>query len=244
MDKKDIEKYKQEMMNLYGRSTVPAEESVFAVNTRPETEKLPEVSVEPERDIQTEPQQENSPEDVFENSMEDIPEENVNELETLEERYPEPDLSELETDFGQENEISREPVSEDILGKEIGYIKVNVRTGDDSEPIENASIQITAIVDGNRLHIASGITDKSGTAPRFAVPAPSVSLSQQPDPNIRPYSNYDISVTADGFFNARSVDVPVFMGITSVQSFSMVPVPLFMKSNEETVTNFNQEPNL
>lgn len=33
-------------------------------------------------------------------------------------------------------------------------------------------------------------------------------------------------------------------GITSLQNFSMIPVPLYMKSSDETVTNFNQEPNL
>ena len=42
--------------------------------------------------------------------------------------------------------------------------------------------------------------------------------------------------------NARSVDVPVFAGITSVQNFSMIPVPAMMRQNDETVTYFNQEP--
>ena len=52
------------------------------------------------------------------------------------------------------------------------------------------------------------------------------------------------SITAEGFFNARSVDVPVFEGITSVQNFSMIPVPLFMRPGEETVTTYNQNTNL
>jgi len=49
-------------------------------------------------------------------------------------------------------------------------------------------------------------------------------------------------VTAKGFFNARSVDVPVFSGITSIQNFNMIPVPLMMKETDETLTIYNQEP--
>ena len=101
---------------------------------------------------------------------------------------------------------------------------------------------VTAIADGQRLILASGVTDISGAAPRFSVPVPSSDLSQAPDPSSRPYSLYDISVTAEGYFNARSVDVPVFEGITSVQDFSMIPVPSMMSSKDETVTYFNQEP--
>ncbi|MBQ8297834.1 MAG: carboxypeptidase regulatory-like domain-containing protein [Ruminococcus sp.] len=238
MDKRDIasqaERYKQEMMRLYGRSTVPAAdktEAVPAVNTRPETEKLPEAPSEPGREIQTEPSDTTSAEEK-----------------PVEERYPEPDLSELSTDLGQiskaDEMIRPEYASEESMGTAKGYILVNVRTGTDAEPVQNASVKVTAIVNGNRLIIASGVTNNSGITPKFEVPVPDISYSQAPDPAIRPYSLYDISVTAEGFFNARSVDVPAFEGITSVQNFSMIPVPLFMKANEETVTYFNQEPNL
>lgn len=237
MDKKDIasqaEKYKREMMRLYGKSTSPAaEETVPAVNTRPETEEFPDAVNEPERDIETEPDTEDvNPDDK-----------------TLDERYPEPDLSELSEDFGQTGgetpETEPSYASEESLGGSKGFILVNVRTGDESEPIENASVKVTAIVGGERMLIASGITNQSGTAPRFEVPVPDVSLSQSPDSSVRPYTLYDISVTAKGFFNSRSVDVPVFPGITSVQTFSMIPVPIYMSPNEETVTYFNQEPRL
>ena len=84
----------------------------------------------------------------------------------------------------------------------------------------------TAIVDGNRMIIAAGVTDSSGCIPKFAVPAPELSLSQAPGSKVRPYNIYDVSVSADGFFNARSVDVPVFSGTTSVQNFEMVPLPI------------------
>ena len=119
---------------------------------------------------------------------------------------------------------------------------MNVRTGYDSSAIGGASVTITAIVDGNRMIIAAGVTDSSGSIPKFAVPTPELSLSQAPGSKVRPYNIYDVSVSADGFFNARSVDVPVFSGTTSVQDFEMVPLPILMNPSDETVTYYNQEP--
>lgn len=264
MDKRDIaaqaEKYRQELMKLYGRSTVPA------VNTRIETEKPPVAPSEPEREMVTEPEEiVETPQDEARRQPEAPPAQAPQPVQdppvmpAVREDQPMPestyDENSRQDDFDRLRQrlemIGREPSddtpeypSEESIGTARGYILVNVRTGDDSEPVENASIQVTAIVDGNRMILASGITDRSGIAPRFEVPAPDLSYSQAPDPAVRPYSLFDISVTADGFFNARSVDVPVFEGITSVQNFSMIPVPLFMRPGEETVTNYNQNTNL
>lgn len=242
MDRRDMaaqaEKYKQEIMKLYGKSAAQEEkaplkkETVPAVNVLPEEDKPPIAEQEPDREIQTEVDSEDLP-----GNSEDI-----------ENRYPDPDLSEL----AGESEQTPETESVEKLGKYLedteyngkGYVIVNVRAGDQAEPIENAVVHISSINDGNRFYKATGVTDNSGTTQRFIVPTPSLSYSQTPDSNVRPYALYDISVTAQGFFNARSVDVPAFEGITSVQSFSMIPLPLYMRANEETVTYYNQEPNL
>lgn len=237
MDKRDIasraEQYKREMMRLYGRSTSQPEEvrvpeSVPVVNVRPEEDKLPESPYAPENEIITEPETE----------------EPQNEQELLDMRYPEPDLSELETDYGEKASENQPVYSEEGFGSSRGYIKINVRTGDDSEPVAGAAIAVTGLLDGNRFMLASAVTDESGSAGPFEVPVPDVSYSLSPNSKVRPYALYDISVTAPGFFNARSVDVPVFSGTTSVQNFSMVPVPLFMKPSDEIVIYYNQEPDL
>lgn len=240
MDKTDMaakaEKYKQEMMKLYGKSTVQPgrtahieEEAAPAVNVLPEEDKPPVAEKEPDREIQAEVDSD----DTAENSGE------------LEKRYPEPDLSELKSGFVQNDKTNKlGEFIEDTAYNGKGYILVNVRTGDQADPIENAVVHISSIKDGNRFYNATGTTDNSGTTQRFAVPAPSLSYSQTPDSKVRPYALYDISVTAGGFFNARSVDVPVFEGITSVQNFNLIPLPLYMRANEETVTYYNQEPNL
>lgn len=251
MDKNAIEEYKRQMMRLYGKSTSSAEEANQAYNPHmkepePVVEEANQISapepIESEQVVNNQTYEEQHPvseevEDVDRNAPDDT-------AYSTNERYPEPDLSELELDYGQsENPSPPEYPSETSMGDSTGYILVNTRTGENSSPVVGASVMITAIVDGRREIIASGITNESGISPKFSVPAPDIVHSQSPDSMKRPYSLFDISVNAKGFFNARSVDVPVFSGITSVQNFGMIPVPLMMKSSDETVTYINQEPN-
>ena len=224
MNQKEIESYKREMMKMYGKNPAPQNTPlpVSEENKNIPPDKLPD-----------------SPSD-----KDTVYEETVPDEESYNTRYPEPDLSELDTDSGtQSTENSVPPVySSNNLGTSIGFILVNVRTGEESAPIQNASVIVTAVIDGNRSIIASGVTNANGTSPRFAVPVPDIEHSQSPDSDERPYNLFDVSVTAEGFFNARSVDVPVFSGITSVQNFGMIPLPVLMNQNDETVTYYNQEP--
>ena len=53
-------------------------------------------------------------------------------------------------------------------------------------------------------------------------PAPDKSLSLSPG-SYKPYSTYDISVSADGYLTEYFYDVPVFEGITSLQPVSLKP---------------------
>ena len=268
MNMNDIDKYKREMMKLYSRRT-PMEEYEINSNvknyTQPSSQEItPEAPADANdtaaykaesEEIGEESNELQSPvseeiadvdadarddsawsphsEEDFESTPYDEDEFNT--------RYPDPDLSDL-GEKTEENTTAPIYASVESLGDSVGYIKVSVRTGDDSSAIEGASVMVTAIVDGKRMIIAEGITDTSGNAPKFAVPVPDFILSQAPGSEIRPYNLFDVSVTAEGFFNSRSVDVPVFSGTTSVQNFNMIPLPLMMNPSDETVTYYNQEP--
>ena len=242
MDKNQLERYKREMMNLYDKRITPE-------NTVSSDENVVENEViDPDDNLTTESETtalKDSDDTAWAPHSENdssVSADNEDEFNT---RYPEPDLSDLDTDFGTQSSDNIYPPdypNEESLGDSRGYILVNVRTGYESSAVEGATVMVTAIVDGTRLVLASGLTDQSGTTPKFSVPVPDLSHSQQPSPDKRPYNLFDISVTAEGFFNARSVDVPVFSGITSVQNFSMIPVPLLMNGFDETVTIYNQEP--
>ncbi|MBR2283350.1 MAG: carboxypeptidase regulatory-like domain-containing protein [Ruminococcus sp.] len=259
------EKYREEMMKLYSRRSTlyeehndpqPAEEITDEppVPEPPTADDpaFPEEEYTPQPETDTPPEQtdeekfgvdEDAPDDT---AWSPHPEDDRNESSDIEDeynsRYPEPDISELDDLTDDENTTPPEYATAESMGDAIGYIQVYVRTGDESSAVAGASVIVSAVVDGRRLMIATGVTDGSGTAPRFSVPVPQAELSQSPGSAIRPYSLFDISVTADGFFNARSVDVPAFEGITSVQNFSMIPVPYMMNGSEETVTYYNQEP--
>lgn len=262
----EAEKYKREMMKLYSRRT-PAEEysrstaaeniSVPVTDFREVTDTVPSVESAPKEEIIEETNNLLTPVSPSIQEVDaDAPDDSAwspfseadfaatpyNE-EEFNTRYPDPDISDIE-DAADENVTAPIYESLESLGTSTGYIKVNVRTGDDSSGVEGASVSVIAVVDGNRLIIAQGITDSSGSVPKFSVPVPDSMLSQSPDSRTRPYSLYDVTVTAEGFFNARSVDVPVFAKTTSVQNFSMIPLPLFMNENDETVTYYNQEPDL
>ena len=252
------EKYKQEMMKLYGRSTSAVEvrqpTTDNTTTTQPtgndysedaelirheemlneERENLPAEEIQSEP-AETVPMQDNPPETA----------ETQEDMQSAEERYPDPDLSELPSDMPPETapDLMLTPEeAADFFGKGTGLITVNVRTGDDSSPVEGASVKVTGNHSGKSFLLASAVTDSSGMTPPFELPAPATEPLRPPGSGEMVYSMYDISVTAKGFFNVRSVDVPVFDGITSMQNFSMIHLPVYMDENSETIINYNSEP--
>ncbi len=242
------DKYKEELMRLYGKRVMTEENADIKEDTQPaysdeeNDEKIEENIEEAEENIE-EPDEEaeiSENDESFQEIGGEADQSDADEFEEIEQRYPQPDLSEL--DEG-ESSVS-DNLQQESLGDSTGYILVNVRTGNDAIPIEGASVIVNAVSNGRRLIIAAGITDISGTTMKLLTPAPDIKYSQSPDSEVRPYSLFDVTVTARGFFDARSVDVPVFSGITSIQNFNMVPTPLYMESDDETLTYFNQEPNL
>lgn len=249
-----MEKYRQEMMNLYGKSTskndsVPVNVNVSEIrqkeNIVPEEEKIIPETFHEAREANQDFQPVETPKppiDVNEEIIPETPAESEPRKSSIDERYPDPVLDEImnnpHTRFNDDEYNKRNNYDS------IGWISVNVRTGENASPVEGASVIITSMADGNLIFKATGITDESGQIKKMALPAPSVNLSLDSENLIKPYSVYDISVYADGFFRERSIDVPVFAGITSVQQFNMVPLPLYMTENDETITYYNQEPEL
>lgn len=221
-----MEKYRQEMMKLYGKST-SKNDNVSDVQLQKENQ---ETVVE-------------NNENTAENEIPHTEEIQLPKVSDIDERYPEPVLDEINKN-SYATQISDGEYNRRNNYDSIGWISVNVRTAENASPVENASVIITSMNDGNLIFKATGITDESGQIKKIALPAPSASLSLDSENLIKPYSVYDISVYADGFFRERSVDVPVFAGITSVQQFNMVPLPLYMTENDETITYYNQEPEL
>lgn len=274
MTNKDLaEKYRQEMMNLYSKRNNTATVSNQMEDLSNVTEDSQQQPSNQTAGIREEANQEFPPNSVSQSALEanenspddadryseqsdiseaarSMPSDNTDSPQVLpqfndadlDENYPDPDISEL---IPEEADTSSDQFFQsNAKNTEEGWIQVIVRKGDNAYPIPDASIIINSTEDGQLKLISNTMTDESGKTELIAVPAPNVSYSLESDNNVRPYALYNVSVFADGYFREKSVNVPVFAGITSVQQFNLVPLPLLMKESDETIEIFNQEPDL
>ena len=122
----------------------------------------------------------------------------------------------------------------------IGFLLANVKTANGALPIEGATVTIyggsTLNQDGSPSFLRNNIiytlkTDKNGKTEKVALSTKSKDLSLSPD-NPIPYDSYNITVTADGFYDASYLGVPVFQGITSLQGANLIPLSEFASPND------------
>ncbi len=115
-----------------------------------------------------------------------------------------------------------------------GKLQVVAASGTSARPVPDAVVTISR-KDGSRSHLVRLLTtDDSGKTPVVTLPAPSAALSQEPG-NAQPYALYDIAIFANGYFREVAEDAPVFAGITSRQVFQMIPLPLHVHEDVETI---------
>ena len=109
-----------------------------------------------------------------------------------------------------------------------GYMIVRVTTARGAIPIEGALVSVNnyepEFESGRGDVIAMYTSGASGLTERFALPSPPRSLSMSPG-NGRSYETYNLSVTYPGYYQKNYVNVPVFEGITAIQSVDMIPLP-------------------
>ena len=100
-----------------------------------------------------------------------------------------------------------------------GYITVNVRTARGALPVEGAQITITSRQDGASYVLYS---NADGGSVRLEVPTPPKANSAHPGGST-PYSLFDIVTRKEGFYDIVNSGVPVYPGVTSVQTVEMIP---------------------
>ena len=79
-----------------------------------------------------------------------------------------------------------------------GTLQVSVVSALGLIPVENATVTISYTGVPEQI-IESLITDSSGQTPTVSLPAPPIALSLDPDAAVQPYSEYNITVTAEGY---------------------------------------------
>ena len=155
--------------------------------------------------------------------------------ETLEGNYEEPVLPDyiqpvtpsLPSEWQAQEDYEKRNTSE-------GSLYIVASAADSAYPVPDARVTVYTRI-GDRLQLNYLlVTDESGMTPVVTLPAPPAELSQDPD-NALPYAVCDIKIYANGYFREEARDVPIFAGVTSRQEFQMIPLPLAVDEDSETI---------
>lgn len=119
-----------------------------------------------------------------------------------------------------------------------GYLVVSVRTGSGAIPLEGALVTLRGEESTQGDAIASFISDQSGNTPRITLPAPPRSASESPG-SLKPYASYSADVSLDGYYTNLYTNIPVFDGITSVQTAYLIPLPEAGGADSDEVFTFD-----
>ena len=104
-----------------------------------------------------------------------------------------------------------------------GYLIMNVSSASGALPIKDARIHIRGSDIQNKDTEYSLITNESGLSEKISLKTPSRSISLSPG-NPNGYAKYTATVTKDGYYTQRFINLPVFDGITSIQPVLLVPL--------------------
>ena len=104
-----------------------------------------------------------------------------------------------------------------------GTIKTQVFTARGAYPVEQAQVDLYKVFPDGDYLISRQYTDRSGQVNPVTVPVYQRSLSESPGDST-PYVSYRVAVTHPGFADAVIEQVPVFEGVTSLQSVNLIPM--------------------
>lgn len=240
-------KYREEMLRMYGGrksfpsaaptpepevSTPPAE---TVENTPPAPEPMPLPMPQTLEEPPIEP--ENNPDFTGQDG------DYQNRIETpFPEEYEEPVLPDYIRN-GTAPQMEQDAADEMADFTDEGQLRVATLTGDGAFPVPGAHVTINVRRRGQEHLAYLLMTDESGETPTVSMPAPPASLSQQPG-NEQPFTVVDIRVFAKGYFRAQMLNVPIFAGVTSLQTFQLIPLPLIMHEDMETLSVTTEDPDL
>lgn len=122
-----------------------------------------------------------------------------------------------------------------------GFLVVRVSSARGAIPLDGATVSIRGSNKEQSGIIYSVETDESGLTPRLPLPAPPRELSQSPNDSV-PYSLWSIDVFKKGFITAHYSGVPIYSGITSIQSAELIPLTEGFEPSERF--NESETPNL
>lgn len=107
-----------------------------------------------------------------------------------------------------------------------GYLIVNTLTANGSLPVADAIVTVAEKKPGGEDGdpIYSRVTNADGATPKLELSAPPRLQSEYPA-GIKPFTEYRVIVTADGYYAQEAVSVPIFDGITAILPVYLIPLP-------------------
>ncbi|MGN0622089.1 MAG: hypothetical protein ACI4I9_09500 [Porcipelethomonas sp.] len=244
--KETAEKYREEMMRLYG-SRISSADKQEANETSGE---------KPPQRESLESNEEKPPE--TENILQD----------SIESRYPPPEIPDFIRGSAEIPESSteyagpimedtakitvHEPASQPVPLRQIsplpeadayGYLKVQVRTGDGGIPVPNAAVTVSRMIDGKEVIYRLSTTDINGETEVIKLPTIKMTRNPTVPADYEQSIKYDVSVYIKDFFREISTNVPIFENISSVQTFNLIPQPFAFEQNDTLIFR-NTEPEI
>lgn len=109
---------------------------------------------------------------------------------------------------------------QDISGH-TGELKIDVQSQENQIPIKNATIQIAYTGEPDKI-IEEVSTRNIGSTENITLNTPPVEYSLSPG-NVQPYSEYNLTISAEGFETAVISGVELLEGVLSIQNIQLKP---------------------
>lgn len=110
-----------------------------------------------------------------------------------------------------------------------GYLIVRVTTARGAIPLEDAQVDVRnedmEFSDHAGDVLVSIRSGRDGDTPLIPLEAPLRTLSQSPGSTVPVYGRYQIEVRRTGYFDQSYLGVPIFDGITAIQTVDLIPLP-------------------
>ncbi len=117
------------------------------------------------------------------------------------------------------------------LNLQRGYLRISVYDENEGRPIDNATVSISLPGEEENV-IEQLVTNSSGNTEQIDLSAPDIEYSLEPETEVRPYSEYNISVNVDGFEPTRIEGVQILPDTLALQN-------IFLNRRQTTSSSSN-----
>lgn len=104
-----------------------------------------------------------------------------------------------------------------------GYLTVRVSTARGAIPLQNAEVTFKKSYKDDSGVLYRVLTDINGMTEKIELPAPPRSNSESPGKE-RPYAIYNVEAAMPGYYTQIYENVPVFDGISAIQTAELIPL--------------------